>query len=58
MTQLDQLLTTIAQEHLNVPTLQTRKSDGLDFHTVAVWGIKSALLAAYHAGATVNKAGP
>jgi hypothetical protein len=31
-------------------TLETRNSDGLDFHETAVWRLKDALLAAYEAG--------
>lgn len=31
-------------------TLETRKSDSLDFHDVAVWTLRDALLAAYEAG--------
>ena len=54
---LDALLTRIAQEHLFIDTLETRKSDSLDFHDVSVWGVKEALLAAYQAGlATAQKA--
>ena len=47
---LDALLTQIAQEHLFIETLETRKSDSLDFHDVSVWGVKEALIAAYQAG--------
>ena len=46
----DQQLEAIAKEVLNVPTLETRKSDSLDFHDVAVWCLKEALEAAYQAG--------
>ena len=42
--------TRIAFDHLSIPTLETRKSDSLDFHTVAVWAVASALEAAYEAG--------
>lgn len=31
-------------------TLATRNSDRLDFHDISVWGVKSALMAAYQAG--------
>jgi len=31
-------------------TLATRNSDRLDFHDVSVWGVQSALMAAYQAG--------
>jgi hypothetical protein len=40
----------IAKHHLGVDTLETRRSDGLDFHDLAVWSIKAALIAAYEAG--------
>ena len=48
--QLDQLLARIALDHLFIETLATRNSDSLDFHDVSVWGVKSALEAAYQAG--------
>ena len=45
------LLLAIAQKHFpNIETLETRNSDGLDFHDVAVWAIRNALEAAYEAG--------
>ena len=45
------LLLEIAQKHFpDLETLETRNSDGLDFHDVAVWAIRSALVAAYQAG--------
>jgi hypothetical protein len=47
---LQQLLEKIALDHLFVDTLQTRHSDRLDFHEVSVWGIQSALQAAFEAG--------
>jgi len=47
----DTLLLEIARKHFpNIETLETRNSDGLDFHDVAVWAIRSALEAAYTAG--------
>ena len=47
----DALLLEIAQKHFpSIETLETRNSDGLDFHYVAVWAIRSALEAAYEAG--------
>ena len=47
----DTLLLEIAQKHfLNIETLETRNSDGLDFHDVAVWAIRSALADAFEAG--------
>lgn len=50
MNQLDTLLNQIAQKHLDIETLETRHSDRLDFHDVAVWGIREALQAAFEAG--------
>lgn len=50
MQQLDAILALIAQEHLDIDTLETRHSDSLDFHDVAVWRIKDALQAAFNAG--------
>ena len=51
MKQLDQILLRIASEHLGIATLETRRSDKLDFHDVAVWQIGIALRAAFDAGA-------
>jgi hypothetical protein len=45
-----QILTSIAREHLGIATLQTRRSDSLDFHDVAVWQVEAALKAAFDAG--------
>ena len=47
---LDQLCQRIALDHHFVDTLETRNSDRLDFHEVSVWGIKTALQAAFDAG--------
>jgi hypothetical protein len=47
---LDQLLERIARQHLSIETLQTQRSDQLDFHDVSVWSVKSALQAAFEAG--------
>jgi hypothetical protein len=46
----DQRLSEIAREQLGIPTLDTRNSDSLDFHTVAVWQVQTALKAALKAG--------
>jgi len=46
---LTQLMTQIAQQYLRLETLETRHSDGLDFHDIAVWQIESALRAAFEA---------
>ena len=50
MSQIDTILTLIAQKHLGIETLQTRNADSLDFHEVAVWSIRGALEAAFAAG--------
>ena len=47
---LDKLFEQIANEHLYIETLETQHRDRLDFHEVAVWGVKCALAAAYAAG--------
>ena len=47
---LENLLQQIALDHLFIDNLKTRNSDRLDFHDVSVWGVKSALMAAYQAG--------
>ena len=45
------LLLEIAQKHFpDLETLETRNSDGLDFHDVAIWAIRAALEDAYEAG--------
>ena len=50
MSKLETLLTQLAQQHLGIETLQTRRSDSLDFHDVAVWCVRDALEAAFKAG--------
>jgi hypothetical protein len=50
------LLLEIATKHFCLETLETRNSDSLDFHEVAVWSIRAALEAAFAAGvAAANK---
>ena len=46
----DARLAEIARTTLGLETLETRRSDSLDFHDLAVWQIKQALQAAYEAG--------
>ena len=46
----DATIRLIANDVLGIETLDTRKSDGLDFHDLAVWQIRKALEAAYEAG--------
>lgn len=40
----------IAKEKLGLETLETRRSDSLDFSDQAVWTLEAALAAAYEAG--------
>ena len=54
---LEPLFQQIALDHLFIETLETRNSDRLDFHEVSVWGVKSALIAAYEAGRQAAKQG-
>ena len=46
----DALILEIAQRRFFLETLETRNSDRLDFHDVAVWAIRDALAEAYDAG--------
>ena len=46
----------IAKDHLDVETLETRRSDQLDFHDISVWEIRKALTEAYEAGRKSTKA--
>ena len=48
--EVELLLESIALDHLFIETLVTQHSDRLDFHDVSVWGVKSALQAAFDAG--------
>lgn len=58
MNQIDTILTLIAKKHLGIETLETRKSDRLDFHDTAVWCIRDALNAAFEAGAELGASMP
>ncbi len=51
----DTTLAGIARDVLRIRTLETRNSDALDFHDLAVGSIKTALERAYEAG---RKAAP
>ncbi len=46
----DEQLGIIAKKYFDIETLETRRSDCLDFHDVAVWQIKEVLGAAYKLG--------
>ena len=50
MSKIEQRLTQIAKTKLGIDTLETRHSDSLDFHDLAVWSLREALEAAYQAG--------
>ena len=50
MTHHSSTLEQIARQHLGLETLETRRSDQLDFHDLAVWSIEAALQAAFEAG--------
>lgn len=41
----------VARRHLKLDTLDTRHNDSLDFHDLAVWSIREALIAAFESGA-------
>lgn len=58
MSQIDTILTLIAKKHLGIETLETRKSDRLDFHDTAVWCIRDALEAAFKAGIELGASMP
>lgn len=47
---MEKQIAKIARDVLGLDTLETRKSDGLDFHDLAVWKIREALADAYLAG--------
>jgi len=55
---IDQIFALIAQKHLFIETLETRNSDRLDFHDVSVWGVRSALEAAFKAGVELGASMP
>ena len=54
MSQIETILTLIAQKHLGIDTLKTRHADSMDFHDTAVWCIRDALEAAFKAGVEVG----
>ena len=57
MNPLDTLLTDIAQRHLRIDTLESRRRDSLDIHEVSVWELRDALEAAYRAGMEQGRRG-
>ncbi|MCC7408093.1 MAG: hypothetical protein IT442_08475 [Phycisphaeraceae bacterium] len=54
-TSADATIQTIARDLLGIETLETRHSDRLDFHDLAVWQIRQALAAAFEAGQQTNR---
>ncbi len=40
----------IARRHLQIECLDSRNSDGLDFHEISIWSLRDALIAAFEAG--------
>ncbi len=54
----DSKLEEIAKGCLGISTLNTRNSDRLDFHEIAVWNLKQALQLAYTAGRDSKPAKP
>jgi hypothetical protein len=56
MTPIFDALADIAHRYLDIPTLEKRRSDSLDFHEVSVWSVKDALWAAYQAGVNTSAA--
>jgi len=56
MSTKDEALKSIAKDVLNIDQLETRNSDSLDFHSLAVWSIKEALEKAYELGCHAGSA--
>ena len=51
----DEVVRNIARDLLFIATLETRNSDQLDFHEVAVWQVRKALEAAFAAGRSTSR---
>ena len=51
ISEIAEVVASIAEQHLGLETLDEQHSDSLDFHEVAVWDVRAALAAAYAAGA-------
>lgn len=54
-TNKDKTVEAIAKEFFYVNTMETRRSDSLDFYDCAIWNIKEALEKAYDAGQKAAK---
>lgn len=46
----EKILTDIAKQEMDIPTLKERNSDSYDFHDVSVWSLREALKKAFLAG--------
>jgi hypothetical protein len=55
MSDINDILTQIAKDHLFIETLESRNSGQLDFHDVGVISLKKALYAAYMMGCEAGK---
>ena len=51
----DATVQNIARDLLGIETLDTRKSDSLDFHDLAVWSIRESLATAFEAGRQTSR---
>ncbi|AMO58255.1 DUF6900 domain-containing protein [Endozoicomonas montiporae] len=49
---MKEIISLIAKKNLQIETLERQSSDSLDFHDIAVWQIKKALMDAYQKGYT------
>lgn len=61
MTADDQLLVLfedIVLDRLNIPTLQRRGREFLDYHDISVWGLQRVLQDAYEAGLAAARRQP
>jgi len=57
--EIKKILEAIAKKYFyNVPTLDTRGRDALDFHDIGVGALRRALEAAYNAGKAVGAGQP
>ena len=50
MADMHTILERIAQQELEITTLESRHNDEEDFHTLAVWEIETVMEQAYQAG--------
>ena len=50
MADMHTILERIAQQELEITTLESRHNDEEDFHTLAVWEIETVMKLAYQAG--------